>query len=247
MHAGGDGKSVGSLEGYERQMQAGRDAFSSSETLRYLFSNKIKKKTLHLFIIYFAGIGVRITQPVEGWIRRAGQRCSDMGLVELGSALRQHAKDEADHHYMHLQDVEILTKRWNSAYAEAINHKEIISSPLPPGAQSYYDLHEDVIKGSTPFQQLAIELEIESLSVRSGSHFIKHCIDLLGADTLQGMSFLNHHVALDVAHTRFNERHMVKLLSEHPEYLPDLVQGGRQALHCYDAFLSDCLTKAEAG
>jgi hypothetical protein len=239
------GNSNGLLKDYEEQIQGARDAFSASKTMRHLFNKDINKKKLHLFLIYFAGVGVAITQPVEDWIRRAGNRCSEHGLIELGEALCQHAKDEADHHCMHLQDVQLLAQRWNIEYSGTIDFKEVVSAPLPSGAQSYFDLHEDVISGNTPYQQLAIELEIESLSVRIGADFMRHCIDHLGKETLEGMSFLNHHVALDVGHARFNERQMDRLLSEHPEYLTDLVRGGRQALHSYEAFLSDCLAKAE--
>ena len=234
-----------SLARYEGEIQVARKKFLNADVITRLFSSDISPRTLHLFLIYFAALGVAITEPVEGWIRRAGDRCIEIGLAELGTAFHQHARDETDHHLMHLQDVNLLTARWNARHADNISSTYFLDIPLTGGARRYCDLHGTVIKSNTPYCQLAIELEIESLSVRFGTNFIGHCVKLLGHDLFAGLSFLEHHVALDVGHTRFNEKQMDRLLSDHPGYLSSLIDAGRQALTAYEHFVRDCLALAE--
>jgi hypothetical protein len=117
---------------------------------------------------------------------------------------------------------------------------EIVTRPLLPGTQSYIALHESLTQGSSPFIEIAIELEIETLSLRFGGDFIKHSTAILGQELFEGLNCIRHHVARDESHTRFNERQLQKLLYK-PGYLPDLIMGGRRALECYLASVSYCL------
>jgi hypothetical protein len=92
--------------------------------------------------------------------------------------------------------------------------------------------------------QLAIEYEIELLSVTYGPALLKRCGDLSGPEILDGLSFLQDHVALDVGHTHFNRLQLSRLLGERLEFLPELVSAGSAALQAYVMFLDDCLTLA---
>ena len=71
------------------------------------------------------------------------------------------------------------------------------------------------------------------------------CARTLGPDVLDGLSFLRDHVELDVAHTKFNQSQLGRLLTEHPAFLPSLVAAGSGALEAYGQFLSDCLAMAD--
>jgi hypothetical protein len=108
----------------------------------------------------------------------------------------------------------------------------------------YRQLHEDVILGGSPFCQLAIEYEIEMLSVQFGPRFIEQCVSVLAPEIASSLTFLREHVALDVRHTRFNRQELEKILTSHPKFVNPLVETGRAALHAYAAFLKDCLVIA---
>jgi hypothetical protein len=182
-----------------------------------------------------------MTEPVEGWIRRAGERCKAVGLDRLGRVLQIHAGQEADHHLMMIEDTRILVERWNRRHAYALDADSLIALPATPATEAYVNLHEDIIAGETPYCQLAIEFEIEGLSVSLGPKLMLQSERLLGKEILRGLSFLREHVAVDAGHTRFNMAELEKLLSHTPGFAEPLGHAGSAALDAYAGFLSGCL------
>ena len=233
------------LHHYEESLEPIRARFAASRSLAMIQDPDMNPVLLELFLIYFTAVGVAMAEPVEQWIRRAGERCEQIGLRELGHALRQHANHEAGHHLMLMEDTRALVDRWNARHSFALDAALILGQRMTEGVRHYRTLHEDVIAGDSPFCQLAIEYEIEGLSVRLGPRFIGQCTNVLGPTVMAGLGFLRHHVALDVGHTRFNQGQLDRLLDQHPEYLRALVTAGEGALHAYGMFLDDCLRLAE--
>jgi hypothetical protein len=105
-------------------------------------------------------------------------------------------------------------------------------------------LHEDTILSDMPERQVAIELEIEQLSLSVGAPFVANCRQVLGDDILKGMSFVTDHVELDEGHTVLNRRMLEKLLSLRPERAEALARTGAEALRIYRDFLVSCLDAA---
>ena len=46
-----------------------------SPGLAVILSPTVDPTLLELFLVHFCAAGVHMTEPVEGWIRRAGERC----------------------------------------------------------------------------------------------------------------------------------------------------------------------------
>lgn len=230
---------------YERCLEPARVKFAGSRTLSSILAPGIDPVLLELFLIYCAFLGVAMTEPVEDWIRKAGEGCEQFGLRELGCALRRHSNQEAGHDLMLRKDTRALVHRWNARHSFALNVDFMIGQRMSEGVRAYRKLHEEVIAGDSPFCQVAIEYEIEGLSVRLGPQFIDQCMDVLGSPVMVGLSFLTHHVVQDVGHTRLNNRLLTSLLDAHPEYLMALVSSGQRALQAYSMFLDDCLRLAE--
>jgi hypothetical protein len=228
------------LEEYESRIAIARELFDRHPAVIALFRNPIDPVTMEAFLIAFAIVGVRMTEPVEGWIRRAGRSCGERGLDHLARALEGHAHQEADHHLLMLADARLLVGRWNRAGNRELNVAALLDLPPTPGVTAYHDLHEGLIAGPTPYGQLAVEYEIERLSVDYGPHLIARCQELLDDPILEGLSFLCDHVALDAGHTNFNRLQLGRLLEEHPDFLAGLVAAGSAALDAYAVFLSDC-------
>lgn len=226
---------------YDRLMGASRQRFAGHPAVASLFGDAIEPATLEAFLIYFSALGVRITEPVEDWIRRAGRRCGELGLSHLAKALEAHAGQEADHHLLMETDMRRLVDHWNESHDPKFDTAVLLALAPTAGVLAYRCLHENVIAGSAPYGQLAIEYEIEMLSVTYGPALIQRCTDLLGAQIAGGLSFLQDHVALDVGHTHFNRVQLSRLLEEKPDFLPDLVASGSAALDAYVMFLDDCL------
>ncbi len=229
---------------YQEAIAPARLRFAQSPAMKLLQTPRVDSRLLELFLIHYCSLGVAMTEPVEGWIDRAGQRCLELGLHDLGPALRRHARDEAGHHRLLIEDTRALVARWNAGRTPPLDADQLLSRPAPPSVLAYRKLHEDTLAGNAPYAQIAIEYEIELLSVRFGPLLLDHCKQDVQPGILQGLSFLKEHVALDVGHTRFNEQQMRKLLDQHPDYLQPLVQTGEAALDAYAGFLTDCLQLA---
>jgi len=229
---------------YEQLMGPARSRFENHPSIAALFRNPLEPITLERFLIYFSALGVGMTQPVEDWIRRAGGRCEELGLTELAAALQAHAKHEADHHLLMQADTRRLVERWNENHVPRLAAAALLELDPAPGVGGYRELHEAVIAGPTPYGQLAIEYEIEMLSVSFGPVLLRRCTELLGAEILHGLSFLEDHVALDAGHTHFNRLQLGRLLAQRPDFLAGLVAAGSAALDAYVVFVDDCFQLA---
>jgi hypothetical protein len=229
------------MDEYEARLAPARLRFDQHPAVVALFRERLEPATLEAFLIYFSALGVGMTEPVEGWIRRAGRRCDEVGLSKLAKALEAHAHQEADHHLLMQADASLLVNRWNASRQPSLSIDALLALAPTKGVIAYRKLHEDVIAGPVPYCQLTIEFEIEMLSVDYGPKMIEHCTEVLGSGIVDALSFLNDHVELDVGHTHFNRLQLGSLLDENPDFLGELVSAGSAALDAYAMFLDDCL------
>ncbi len=199
---------------------------------------------LSLFLINFCSLGVPMTQPVCDWIRRAGENSITKGYIKLGQALIAHAIHEAGHDQLMRNDTSSLVKFWNERMSAELTAKEFIEQELSDGVKRYRNVHEHWINSDTPYAQIAIEYEIERVSIIHGPKLIGYCVNVLGTEILSCLSFIRDHVQFDVGHTQYNRRILTDFLNENPKSLPTLVEAGTDALRSYSAFLQDCLTLA---
>src|SRR6202795_4280667 len=101
------------LDEYEQLLAPVRECFALSPGVQAIKSSS-NGIFLELFLLHFCALGSQMTEPVEGWIRRAAGRCANMGLAELAHALNGHAQAEAGHHLLMIADVTSLAARGNA-------------------------------------------------------------------------------------------------------------------------------------
>ncbi|MGZ7081188.1 MAG: hypothetical protein ACXVJT_17370 [Thermoanaerobaculia bacterium] len=229
---------------YETAVESARRQFGDRAAAKAVLGFDAAPDLIHRFLIRYCALGVAMTEPVDGWIRRAGQRCLDLGHTHIGHALLRHAEHEAGHHKLMIADTRSLVSRWNEQHDDSLDADVMLSGASTVGVERYRELHERVIDSPSPYAQLAIEYEIEMLSVTFGPKLIKHSVERLGPAILDCLSFVRDHVALDVGHTHFNARELELLLNKDPFTIEPLVAAGRAALGAYGDFVDDCLKLA---
>jgi hypothetical protein len=234
------------LEAYELALIPARHRFADNPKFRAMIASGVDPATLELFLMHFTALGVGMTEPVDGWIRTAGERCRAVGLEELGRSLITHAKHEAGHHLMMIADTRKLADRWNARHSQQISADQLLALAPTPGVTRYRELHETVIASDAPYCQLAIEYEIEMLSIVHGKALIANCAAVLGRDIVSGLSFLEEHIEVDAGHTKFNAAELGRLVDRHPSFVPPLAAAGANALDAYAMFLDDCADRAAA-
>jgi hypothetical protein len=232
------------IERYEEGVADARRAFSDDPAVRLIQDPAIGADRLEAFFIHYCALGVGMTEPVEGWIRRAGEACTRAGAETLGVALQKHARAEADHHLLMIADLKRLCARREAAGRPSFDADALLELDWPASTHRYRAMHEEVIAGPEPWAQIGVENEIEMLSVEIGPGLLANARALLGDDVLEDLSFLTDHVELDAGHTKFNRRQMAKFLDERPEALDALVRAGTAALDAYREFLGDCVALA---
>jgi hypothetical protein len=241
------------IDRYEQGVAAARRRFHDDPAVRLVQDPGIGAPHLEAFFIYFCALGVAMTEPVESWIRRAGEACVRAGFGKLGRALQGHARSEAGHHLLMIADLERLCDRRAAAGRVAPKSGDMLALQWPESTQRYRQMHEDVIAGPHPYAQIAIENEIEMLSVDIGPRLLDNARNLLGDDILDDLSFLTDHVTLDIGHTKFNRRQMAAFLDTQAEHgrvdgaLDALVAAGSEVLDAYRAFVSDCVSMSSRG
>jgi Iron-containing redox enzyme len=234
-----------SVETYFTALARVHTGIEAYPAVRRLFDPEIEPRVLHRFLIEYCALGVQVTAPVEGWIRRAGLRCREIGLNALGDSLVKHAVHEAGHERLFVADTKALILQYGRLYGELLDANALLNQPATPAMTRYIDLHEETIAGPTPFAQVAIELEIEGLSVSIGPTLLRQLERRLGASILASCTFLTEHVAIDVGHTALNKKMLERLVAARPEALPVLVETGKRALDDYLCFLHECLERAD--
>ncbi|MBH8561556.1 hypothetical protein I8748_05085 [Nostoc sp. CENA67] len=230
---------------YESKIENARIRFEQNSGFEEILTGEVDPRVLELYLIYFNALGVAMTDVVEDWISRAGDRCLQLGYTELGQLLKTHAQQEAGHHLMMIDDTHALVSSWNNRRTPQQDAQWFLSQPRGESTQLYRQLHEDVIASETPFAQVAIEYEIEMLSVRYGSQLIQRCQQVLGNSIIQGLSFMEEHVSVDVGHTQLNAKLLKNFLGKHPEHVDVMVEVGAKALDAYAGFLNHCLRCAQ--
>lgn len=198
------------------------------------------------FLVQFSARGVNMTEPVEGWIRRAGERCLELGHARLGRALVEHAKHEAGHHELMLEDLGHLRARWADMGYGELDTARLLAQPTTSAMKRYVAIHEDTIASDTPFGQIAIETEVERMSTELGPALIEACRAALGEEVLSSMSFIRDHAELDRGHTAMNEAELDRLLADHPEFGEAMARIGGEALSIYLDFLGECVDAGDA-
>jgi hypothetical protein len=231
------------LTQYDAGVHNARAAFARESGLAHLLSPDVNPVALDAFLVHFCSLGVALTEPVEGWLVRSSERCTAIGMAELGRALLSHSKAESGHHLMMIRDTHALVARWNARRHPALDAAQLLACSPTPGGQMYQQLHEDTIVSDAPFAQIAIEYEIEQLPVAYGGRLIQQCVRVLGEDILECLSFVDEHVTLDAGHTKFNLRQLERVLDNHPDFVAPLVDAGSRALRAYSSFLRECVDR----
>jgi len=203
-------------------------------------------RTLMLFWINFCSQGVGMTEPVEEWIRRAGNKCKDLGYSKLGTELCKHAIHEANHELMMIKDTKNLISKWNQLYTPVFEVEAVLKRPYSEAVIHYQDLHESYITSEYPYCQIAIEYEIENLSATYGVNILDHAFKILGEDIKEYLSFVDDHVRIDVAHTQFNRKVISEFVATYPHTVKNLIEAGQKALKIYGDFLNHCAESASA-
>jgi hypothetical protein len=231
---------------YEPHVAAARNAAAHHPSVAALLDPALKPEALERFLLEYCAHGVHVTEPVEGWIRRAGERCKELGLRSVGDALIKHAAHEANHHELFIADARHLAARWNRRGHTQLDADALIERPLTEGMRKYIDLHEAVIASEHPYAQVAIELEVERLSTTVLPGLLEQFQRVLGRDVLSQLSFLTEHAALDVGHTHLNGRLLEQLLALRPEVAEQVANVGAAALDAYMQFFGECLSAVRA-
>lgn len=231
---------------YTPRVTAARARITSDADLATILHEDSKPEHVLGFLIQFSALGVFMTDKVESWIARAGRRCQALGHAELGRALVIHAKHEAGHDAMMVEDLHKLVPRWNSRYQPQLDARALLDQAPTEAMHRYVAIHEDTIASELPFSQIAIEYEIEMMSTVLGPALMRACDRALGPEIVKDMSFIAEHAAIDVGHTALNEVELDKFIANYPEQAEPLARTGADALGIYLDFLGDCARKGRA-
>ncbi|MGE4233484.1 MAG: hypothetical protein AB7F43_09165 [Bacteriovoracia bacterium] len=221
---------------YENALAVKRDEVSTR--LKKVISEKNPEVFLRLVIFYAAG-GYHITKPVDRWIRTAGEACIHQGYKKLGEKLVRHAEHEAGHESMHAEDLNLVVDFYNKEFGQNLNAKDLLNTPFTEGIKNYISLHEETISGAQPFVQIAIEYEIERLSISAGPVFLKTCFERFGLELLRNLKFITEHARLDAGHTIYNRDLICEFLGKSPSTLDAITLGGQKALEYFAQYVED--------
>jgi hypothetical protein len=115
-------------------------------------SQETHPRTMAAFLLHFSALSISITEPVEGWLCRAGDRWVQVGLAELGRALQAHSKAEAGHHEYHVADFRSLVPFWHSRWSPAISADDIAHKRMTDGGAHEHQRRPPLPRRPGPWQ-----------------------------------------------------------------------------------------------
>src|SRR5689334_13821417 len=130
---------------YEPHILLARSRLESDPSLRRLLEPSIKPAVLERFLIEWMSRAAYMTEPVDGWIRRTGQRCVEQGMEKLGQSLITHAKSETGHHLMTIDDARALVDYWNARHEPRLQLEALLARPPFDSMKEYRQLHDETI------------------------------------------------------------------------------------------------------
>ncbi|MFZ5895005.1 MAG: hypothetical protein ACOY0T_28355 [Myxococcota bacterium] len=232
---------------YQRACAGLRQAFDTKPAVRELFYDNIDSTLLELFMIHWCALSAGLTEPIPRFLKRASENCAKLGVREVAEFFLEHAHEEDGHEDWARRDTIKLVKRWNRARPDQpLDADVLLQNKISPAVERYHALHERVINGESPWGELAIDVEIELLSVVYGPLLIQRCIQGMGREVLAELSFLREHVTADVNHTNVNFEVVQRVLDQQPHFAEDLVATAAGALESYADFLGDALARAKS-
>lgn len=232
-------KETPAFKKYNELTHPARVQFLLSEGINYFMCEQNKTK-LHAFLLSWTVNSIAMTEQVENWIQRAGEKCTQNQMAEVGEKLKHHAHQEADHDLMLVDDAQQLIELWNTKYNDNMTASDITYQKSTTETNAYVQLHEDTINGKHPYAQAAIEYEIERISVVYGPRMLENIHNVLGEQFNNSITFLAEHVLLDQGHTKFNLDLMERCLANGGD-VTELARVGSTALQIYSEFLTKCI------
>lgn len=230
---------------YEPHTLSARDLLDSDPLLQRVLDPSIKPMLLERFLIEWMSRAAYMTEPVDGWIRRTGERCIEQGLETLGRSLITHARSEKDHHLMALDDIRSLVDHWNTHYTPTLDMEQLLTQPPTDSMREYRAVHDEIIEGPFPVGQIAIEREVGFLAVHFGPRLMRQVERVLGREVAGKLTFMAEHVTVDVGHNLLNEKMLEEAITRWPEHARTYAEAGARAMRTYIHFLGDCLRIAE--
>jgi len=233
-------------EKYENRIQSARQRFNASDVIQLLTCPDTEAEFLLRFLINYCAYAVSMDQPTESWIRRAGEHCLALGLMQQDEIFKIHAKQQANLHLLLIADVKALGAFWNKRFKRSpLDVEKLLARPNPPAVLHFQKLHEEIIAGQEPYRQFAIKYESDRLAIEYGAWLVKRCVKAFGEDVLARLTFLQKKVILDSEQSQFNWLELGKLLAAHPDFFEGLITTGESALEAYQQVLEDCVAATQ--
>jgi hypothetical protein len=229
---------------YERAMQPMRDRLRHQSPFDQVLAPGVDPDLLLAFLAWYCALGVQATRPVGAWMSATADRCDALGMTDLAEAQRRDARDEDEHYSMFITDAHALAEIWNrKAQRPPMDASALLAHPETPGLRAYRLLHEEVGR-DRPHRQLAIQYEIERLSIDLGPEFLSRVQAVLGPSMVRTLSFLRVHVTLDAHHVPERAAQVHRFLAERSETTAEMIDTGKRALDAYITFMADALALA---
>ncbi len=238
-------KTVSLMQAYNDGVKDARKQFADSPVLKKLFNPFLDARFLELFLIHFCAVKTGFVEPVAEYIREAGERSQKLGYEEMRDFFHHHADEEVGHDKWAIEDTHKLVDHWNKRRTPALNAQDLLDKRFTPAVRRYHELHLNVIRGNAPYGELAIDVEIERISVKFGPKMLLFCMAKVGPKITTNLTFVKKHVMADQGHDKTNFSTIEEFLMKRPETLPALVDVGKKAIEAYHGFLADCFRLAE--
>ena len=201
--------------------------------------------TLEFFLLHHCVLGRLMTEQIGDWLNAAVNKSDALGYGELSRSLAEYRDIGFKRHELLGKDLPLLlqwiNRRHQIELVSSYFHKKSVSE----GVKKFLKLHEQVLKGKQPYRELAIQYEMERITMVHGYTLIQWCKLRFGKSVLRNLSAFRYQIKNNQQRTIILEQIQKQFIKKHPEVVDDMIEASVATLECYARYLVDCFDLAE--
>lgn len=231
---------------YEPCVQAARRRFEVDGGVRLLLDPTLEPALFERFLLQYACLEAQRARLAPAWLRRAGERCLELGWDSPGQELRAHGSHTAGAEQGWREELGRLVHGWNVRHLPRLDAETLLCQQPVASFTGYVRLHEEALAGPLPAGLVALALELEGLGAAWSRPLLAQARRLLGPGAAERLRFLSAYVEREPERVALHRRRLGEVLALLPQAAPALAELGAQALELYARMLHECLHAAAA-
>lgn len=229
---------------YEPRVLAARSALENDPVIAEILSPHVSPLLLESFLIEWMARSPYMTDPIPGWVRKAGELALVLGQKRIGAALVEYTRREEENESPDGKNFRSVVRAFNERNGAQLDAVTLLSERPTVTMRAYRILHEEVLAADLSIGEVAMVYELERASSVFTLALLVAVQRVLGPEAALRLSAMRRRAPYAVERTAFLGRALAEILDQAPHAAEQLGELGAGALDIQRHFLRECVEAA---